>query len=1005
MADTSPKTIPVITKLGPGYASPEEFKRLLDSGEGQLANQEQADALHAQSLQNVTKEKVDQSGYITGLTALKGATDMLNPLSLVGLSAENLVYAGERAVNGADASEALQKNVQMGQAANPWAYAGGGLAGLVGPGLISKGLGALGGTSKAAGALARGGEVLEATAMAPFQGIKELGVPSVWSAATGALSSLRGAKTAEQIAQAGETLKVAAEAGGLAKMGKMAARFGTEMGAFSAGQEWNRQLGDVIAQRDGELDGSKIFAALGHGFLEGAVLGGGMGLAGAGLSKLSKSMKNTDEGLIRAIAGDKESKLLEIQEGAGVESTAGAYKEVAKKNFGSTSAANSAGPRAQFDAAEKFKNKVGGELETFFDKVPELGVQPMLEKLNADYQAMAEKSVGASAKPVFNKWLGDVAKHAGVVGESEAANFGELMTSGTLPKYMAPGVAKEAVAKVRNFEEEMLSLREAAASELRKEEAVRKAIFDKWSSGEIVPALGGKSSMEYKTLKNMRGDFVKTGVVPQVNGAEGFAQGLIGMEEAAAQAGEITKDARTMLQARQAEEPAFKAIRDELASIAKVAGRQDLEGAEELVKKLSESKMTAKDLWGIRKSVDTKAYLSDTPNAGKDFRRNLEDGILNHIEGSLGPEGRGQYEGIKTRYRGASSMTDILEGRLDSVRRPGEFDKTAGFGAAAITGGLAATVAGPQAGFFTSLITNSAVRQMSSVIRNKLPFLRADLAESMVAGDGVLGLLSRSEEEIQNSLSKAIFRTGRAGELVPKDGEKPKTAPAMSNAVFGKGLDAQKKNMSDFILKLDDPSAFVQDFASQLTAIGTHHPAAASSMLQTLGMGLAFLKSVAPSPKGKAGILAPIAVDNTDYSLVDLQRFSRYVEGVMRPASVFTHLEQGSLRQEHVDAVKNVHPKLYDYYLDEFRQMISDKKRAAKMNKIPVQTKMQLGKLFGIPWLKLSGSDMSMAIQASFSSVSADGQASSNPSRNGNPSGSNAKLVETETEIRNDGTP
>lgn len=277
MADTSPKTIPVITKLGPGYASPEEFKRLLDSGEGQLANQEQADALHAQSLQNVTKEKVDQSGYITGLTALKGATDMLNPLSLVGLSAENLVYAGERAVNGADASEALQKNVQMGQAANPWAYAGGGLAGLVGPGLISKGLGALGGTSKAAGALARGGEVLEATAMAPFQGIKELGVPSVWSAATGALSSLRGAKTAEQIAQAGETLKVAAEAGGLAKMGKMAARFGTEMGAFSAGQEWNRQLGDVIAQRDGELDGSKIFAALGHGFLEGAVLGGGMG--------------------------------------------------------------------------------------------------------------------------------------------------------------------------------------------------------------------------------------------------------------------------------------------------------------------------------------------------------------------------------------------------------------------------------------------------------------------------------------------------------------------------------------------------------------------------------------------------------------------------------------------------------------------------------------------------------------------------------------------------------
>ena len=119
-------------------------------------------------------------------------------------------------------------------------------------------------------------------------------------------------------------------------------------------------------------------------------------------------------------------------------------------------------------------------------------------------------------------------------------------------------------------------------------------------------------------------------------------------------------------------------------------------------------------------------------------------------------------------------------------------------------------------------------------------------------------------------------------------------------------------------------------------------PTTAMTMFHTAQRAFAFLESKIPKDPFEQGMYP----DKYVPSFVELDRYATYSQAVMRPKTIFKELEQGQVKPETVEAVKNVYPAVYQAAVD----AVVNELMTAK--KIDYDKRVQLGILFELPSVK-----------------------------------------------------
>jgi len=119
-------------------------------------------------------------------------------------------------------------------------------------------------------------------------------------------------------------------------------------------------------------------------------------------------------------------------------------------------------------------------------------------------------------------------------------------------------------------------------------------------------------------------------------------------------------------------------------------------------------------------------------------------------------------------------------------------------------------------------------------------------------------------------------------------------------------------------------------------------PAATFALFDTAIRAANFLETKIPKDPYAQGLYP----DKFTPSFVELDRYANYSRAVMKPKTILKELENGNLKAETVEAVKAVYPKMYEAVVAAVStEMLEEKKMS-------YQKRIQLGILFDIPTVK-----------------------------------------------------
>lgn len=194
-------------------------------------------------------------------------------------------------------------------------------------------------------------------------------------------------------------------------------------------------------------------------------------------------------------------------------------------------------------------------------------------------------------------------------------------------------------------------------------------------------------------------------------------------------------------------------------------------------------------------------------------------------------------------------------------------------------------------------------------------------------------------------LDGASGAAGRAGAV-----EEPKRAQYQRRAEALTRLQANPQMVADRVGDAIGPYAQVA-------------PKVSAGATATVMAGLAFLASKLPPSRQDPYSLQPQTQTKSRASDAEVARFMRYAQAVDDPLIVLKEAKKGTLTRDHVEAVKEVYPRLYEEMRGEVLRTVVDSR-----SPLPYSARIQLGILLDIPTDKTLSPDFLTAIQATFSS-------------------------------------
>lgn len=137
-----------------------------------------------------------------------------------------------------------------------------------------------------------------------------------------------------------------------------------------------------------------------------------------------------------------------------------------------------------------------------------------------------------------------------------------------------------------------------------------------------------------------------------------------------------------------------------------------------------------------------------------------------------------------------------------------------------------------------------------------------------------------------------------------------------------------------------DPKEFGERLATHTQELSHATPNITQGLNTSLMRAQQFLQSKIPQPSTSL----PLSGEHKP-SRTAMSRFNHYYETLNDPISVLSHVKNGTLRNEHIEALGTVYPKLYE----EMKKKVVEHMVPEKAAKLPGGTKIALAKFMGQP--------------------------------------------------------
>lgn len=165
------------------------------------------------------------------------------------------------------------------------------------------------------------------------------------------------------------------------------------------------------------------------------------------------------------------------------------------------------------------------------------------------------------------------------------------------------------------------------------------------------------------------------------------------------------------------------------------------------------------------------------------------------------------------------------------------------------------------------------------------------------------------------------------------------------------------------------PDKLLEDATQHLGPAMPSFPQTTASITATTQRAVSFLSSKVPAPLQRGGGFTPLkpsAVSDTDKA-----RFLRYVDAVDDPIGILKKVGNGSITDEHVQAVRAVYPSIFSAMQRVIAETVTTTKADA-----PYQIRLRMQKLFDVPIDPTMSPDFGKFMQAAATAGAAETQAS-----------------------------
>ena len=239
---------------------------------------------------------------------------------------------------------------------------------------------------------------------------------------------------------------------------------------------------------------------------------------------------------------------------------------------------------------------------------------------------------------------------------------------------------------------------------------------------------------------------------------------------------------------------------------------------------------------------------------------------------------------------------------------------------------------------------NSDLRRKISVLADIERANQATTKSIKQASEGFVSGARAVKKPIKNSL-KVLTNSQLS---IAEDGAVPKTRRAAFNNM--------RQNVNEKFADMDGQANLI---ALNTMAVNSAAPNTAMAMAATLNRALAFLAS--RMPQDNQGIETQLFKREYQPSDFELSQFERYIQAIEAPLTLLDDLQAGTLTQEHVEALREVYPELYN----EIRSNLTDQIIQAK-KPLPYSKRIAISNLFNIAADETMASDFIIAMQSNF---------------------------------------
>lgn len=140
--------------------------------------------------------------------------------------------------------------------------------------------------------------------------------------------------------------------------------------------------------------------------------------------------------------------------------------------------------------------------------------------------------------------------------------------------------------------------------------------------------------------------------------------------------------------------------------------------------------------------------------------------------------------------------------------------------------------------------------------------------------------------------------------------------------------------------KYADPKTLGEHLATHTQEYAKAAPAITEGLNTAVMRGQQFLMGKLPQPQNSLPLSHEHRPSNTA-----MARFSHYYETVSDPLSVLTHVKKGTLRNEHIETLATVYPRLYE----EMKKKITEHMDPESAKGLPYAKKLAIAKFMGQP--------------------------------------------------------